>query len=244
MTTQRKVHILRPNNTDVKLWRYMEFIKFVDLLQRRALWFARLDQLRDKHEGLLVKSVRETLSVLAMETEAYGGFTHEQWRKRGCVNCWHMSDYESAAMWDLYSAHVGVAICSHVNRLESAFPRDYSLGSWGLYGNSVRYVDFDANTEPLVNVATGRPSVRAVELHGKRRSFEHEREYRLTSTLEGTDEDRHGKYIPVQLEKLIEEVWITPTAPSWVVDVVTNEGKKYGVTAPIQQSKLDGPALK
>src|SRR5450759_5853833 len=106
-----QIYIILPKNTDQKLWRYMDFLKFADLLQRHALWFTRLDELQDKHEGLLPRYVNEALSVLAVDNPGYRAFTYEQWRKRGCVNCWHMSEYESAAMWDLYALRGGIAVC-------------------------------------------------------------------------------------------------------------------------------------
>ena len=194
-----KIDILLPGNIDVKLWRYMDFLKLVDLLQRRALWFTRLDQLRDPHEGLFPKSVRSALSVLSVETAAYASFTYEKWRKRGCVSCWHINDGASAAMWDLYSAQAGIAVCSCVSRLRDAIGDGFDPGSWGLYGNAVRYVAFDSYNEPWLNAENSRPVIRASELHLKRLSFEHEREYRLTTTLEDAEEDGLGKHVPLSL---------------------------------------------
>lgn len=33
------------------IWRYLSFLKFVDMLDRGELWFARADTLPDRHEG-------------------------------------------------------------------------------------------------------------------------------------------------------------------------------------------------
>jgi hypothetical protein len=238
-----RLDILLPGGIDVKLWRYMDFLKLVDLLQRRALWFARLDQLRDAHEGLLPKSVRSALSVLSVESAAYGRFAYEPWRKQGCVNCWHMSEYESAAMWDLYAVRGGIAVCSHVSRLKAAVSPDYEPGSWGLYGNAVRYVDFDSYNEPFLSVESGKTVVRASELHLKRLSFQHEREYRLTTTLDGADENRIGKHIPLCLATMIEEIRVSPTAQDWMVEAVASEVKQYGIEVLVRKSNLYDPLL-
>lgn len=40
-----------PSKLDIPIWRYVDFAKFVDLLERRQLHFARLDQLGDPFEG-------------------------------------------------------------------------------------------------------------------------------------------------------------------------------------------------
>lgn len=234
-----RIDILLPRNIDVKLWRYMDFLKFVDLLQRRALWFTRLDSFQDKHEGLLPKSVSEALSVLAVVDNAeYGGFTYEKWRKRGCVSCWHINDGESAAMWDLYSTQAGIAVCTRVSRLRDAIQDGFDPGSWGLYGNAVRYVDFGTFNEPWYNVEIAKPVVRAADLHLKRRSFEHEREYRLTTTLEGADENRLGKHVPLCLATMIEEIRVAPTAQDWIVEVVRQQMKQSGLDVRVTKSDL------
>lgn len=41
--------IIPPNET--VLWRYMDFARFIDLLERRVLWFPRADQFDDPLEG-------------------------------------------------------------------------------------------------------------------------------------------------------------------------------------------------
>jgi hypothetical protein len=233
-----RIDILLPGNIDVKLWRYMDFLKLVDLLQRRALWFARLDQLRDPHEGLLPKSVRSALSVLSVESPAYSRFTYEEWRKRGCVNWWHTGDHESAAMWELYAQRGGIAVCSRISRLKAAIPHGYDTGSWGLYGSAVRYVDFDSYDEPFLNAQTSQPVIRASELHLKRLNFEHEREYRLTTTLDGADENRIGKHVPLCLATMIEEIRVSPTAQDWMVVAIACELKLYGLDVRVTKSSL------
>lgn len=241
--TNGRTHIYRPGNVDVKLWRYMDCMKFLDVLQERALWFTRLDQLQDPHEGSFPKALREQLSVLAVESPEYGGFTYEKWRKRGCVNCWHASDCESAAMWSLYSGQDGIAFCSHVSRLELAFHDESEFGSWGLYGNEVQYGDSDAY-DPPKDQRGGSDLIRAKELHRKRKSFQHEREYRLTSTLEDSDQGSLGKYIRVSLEKLIEGIVVAPTAPKWVVEIIRKELVMHCLKVEVTQSNLYTPVLK
>lgn len=125
----RTIYIYRPKNLDRRLWRYMSFLKFVDLVQRRCLWFSRLDQFQDPYEGFLP----EIISRLSggEPSMVQPDFTYEGWRKMACANSWYMSDYESAAMWDLYSNEGGVAVTSRVSRLEQSFSPDFNGGTWG-----------------------------------------------------------------------------------------------------------------
>ncbi len=45
------------------IWRYMDFTKFVDLLEEQALVFPRTDLFEDPYEGLLTQA-----AVMAMRT--------------------------------------------------------------------------------------------------------------------------------------------------------------------------------
>jgi anaerobic selenocysteine-containing dehydrogenase len=78
-------------------------------------------------------------------------------------------------------------------------------------------------------------------LHLKRKSFEHEREYRLTTTLERKDNKAPGKYIPISLEEMIEEVHVSPTAPDWIVEVVQKEVSNHKLEVEVLKSDLYGP---
>jgi hypothetical protein len=236
------IYIYRPKNLDRRLWRYMSFLKFVDLLQRRCLWFTRLDQFQDPYEGFLpeIISGRSGGEPRTVQPD----FAYDSWRKTACANSWYMSDYESAAMWDLYSKDGGVAVTSRVSRLEQSFPPDFDSGAWGLYGNAVKYVDFE--TAQLQTIDAQDAVIRASELLCKRKSFEHEQEYRMLLTLEKDEQDRdiRGKFVPVVLEQLIEEVYVSPTAPTWVAEVVRKAVQTYNLDVPVIQSDLYAPVVK
>ena len=78
----------------------------------------------------------------------------------------------------------------------------------------------------------------------KRRSFEHEREYRVVIALEEEEKENIGVLISVLLDKLIEKVVVSPTAPKWVSELVRREVKVYELDIPVAQSDLYSPYLK
>ncbi|MDC4587570.1 hypothetical protein OHV59_11020, partial [Acinetobacter baumannii] len=41
----------QPLDPNVKLWRYMDFTKFMSILSNKSLYFGRIDSFEDKHEG-------------------------------------------------------------------------------------------------------------------------------------------------------------------------------------------------
>lgn len=112
-------HSVTPPPKGAKLWRYMDFTKLVSLLDKRSLFFSRADLLGDPFEG--------SFSRKTVEARQQGDFPQIAWDilsaihrrhiRDTYVNCWHMSDHESAAMWKLYLASDGVAIQSSFERL-------------------------------------------------------------------------------------------------------------------------------
>jgi hypothetical protein len=232
-----------PEGRDAKLWRYMDLWRFVDLIQRKELWFTRLDRFEDKYEGFFPKAIQRALEVLAAKAPAYAEFTYPKWRLRGCINCWYISDHESAAMWDLYSAKSGLAISSTITRLKAALA-DAETGPWGIYGNGVRYVDFESYDPLFVSAADKEPIVTAAHLLCKRKSFEHEREYRITSTLDGDQVKNLGKHVAVDLSTMISGVYIAPNGSQWIGDVVRGLLKTYGLTIDVTHSDLYAPVVK
>src|SRR5689334_3019212 len=85
------------------IWRYMDFAKFVSLLDKEALYFARADTFDDKFEGAIPKPTIKAREALVLETGtplveetlrawSQGMQNVRQWI---FVNCWHINSYES-----------------------------------------------------------------------------------------------------------------------------------------------------
>lgn len=105
------IHAIDPAYPDLpdrpaSIWRYMDMTKFISMLDRQALFFSRLDQLGDPFEGSLTQHRQTGREELE---KRYGAILYKDSRrmvesiiKNTIVNCWHMDDSESAAMWKLY----------------------------------------------------------------------------------------------------------------------------------------------
>jgi hypothetical protein len=112
-----------------KLWRYVDFTKYVSMLDTRDLYFTRADLLGDPFEGSYsYHNVRlraevyadaipaEHLARLSAATRAFVRHTF--------ISSWHLSDYESAAMWKLYLRDHGVAIQTTFESLTASLTSD------------------------------------------------------------------------------------------------------------------------
>jgi len=139
------------------------------------------------------------------------------------VNCWHLNDYESAAMWPLYvQGKEGVAIQSTVGRLKRAFDpstQDVVVGA-------VRYIDHSTDTIPRNNFLQAF-------LH-KRKSFEHERELRALVFMPHNRDGVQGPVpedgidVVVDLRVLVEAVHLAPGSPLWFENTVRSTLKVLG----------------
>jgi len=109
-----------PDGTAV--WRYFKFERFVDILKTHSLWFSRPFRFEDQWEGLFPPSyVRRTRRYADANRIPFEEFDRDfrmrllRHRYAHFVNCWHLSDHESDAMWKLYAlAKTGIAIQSKV----------------------------------------------------------------------------------------------------------------------------------
>jgi hypothetical protein len=234
-----------PSDPDISIWRYMNLAKFVSMLQGDALYFACPDRMTDEFEGSLSESNkiarRALLEAAGVENfeiiSDFIGQAGKDFRSYIYLNCWHMNPHESAAMWDIYlgGEPQGIALRSTYRRLTESItdPRAVFIGT-------VNYVDF--NTERI-------PDANALHRYlYKRKSFEHERELRA---LHLGHEDK-GENVPaaplgvvgvpiaVDLDGLIEAVYVSPKAPEWFAEVVRDLLKRYGRNWSVAPSSLDG----
>ena len=51
--------IREPEDTDSRIWRYMDFTKYVSLLQHRGVFFGRADRLGDPFEGSISRGTKD-----------------------------------------------------------------------------------------------------------------------------------------------------------------------------------------
>lgn len=231
------------------------------MLANRALWFSRGDELGDTYEGVMSQSSFEELVAFFEEMDQFVPPTPDKIPTRevardlasqayivarsiGFFNCWHMSPYESMAMWKIYAANV-IAVQSTFRRLTESFSR---RGERSVRIGTIQYLDHysDYTNRYGLNV-TGSHFAQFWMSKGK--AYEFEREIRAVSVIEpprvdgppNYDHQDHPKGInvPCDLNRLIEAVYISPTRPEYFVEVVSSLTALYGFgDVPVIQSQL------
>lgn len=232
-----------PANEQTTIWRYMDFTKFVSLLDKKALYFARSDKLSDKFEGAIPKPTSQAMessiiqsfevgSSIAQETLKEISEANREVRKWLFLNCWHMNDNESAAMWQLYvQKNEGIAIRSTFSRLSDSLSSPYEV----IIG-MVNYIDYDKTMIPTGNVFHA--------LFCKRRSFEHEHELRAAILKPNKGSNLlQGLYIPCNLNILVDEIFVSPESPNWFKELVSSILEKYSLDRVVKRSSLDEDPL-
>lgn len=227
-------------NDNMTIWRYLDFTKFVSLLDKQALFFCRADKMDDKFEGSHPKAelpirTKNLESVFLKDvSEAFRLI-----REFTAVNCWHINRYESFAMWKLYlKSSEGIAIRSTFRRLRDSLKDKQH----DIYIGKVQYIDYEKDIflglvlSPFVH---------------KRKSFDHEKELRAIIQempkpgLYSEDKRpfENGLYVPVDLDLLINEIYLAPTSPPWIKELVESVSMKYGLKKKVRQSELDEPPI-
>lgn len=234
----------QPEDVNCKVWRYMDFTKFISLIDSKELYFNRSDNFEDKFEGMGPPFIKTEISIpqkaresITRRTEAINKSIYLNDRKYFAISCWHQNEFESAAMWKLYLQNSeGVAIQTTYQRLRDSF-----IGPEDIYMGKVDYENYERGI---------LPSGYAFQAFlNKRRSFEHEKEVRAIywdppfnddgRTIDYTQTTiEHGKSISVDLTTLVEKIWVSPYADNWFLDLLTNVIKRYQLDFEVERSKM------
>jgi hypothetical protein len=229
---------------DVKLWRYMDVTKLLALLTEKCLFFARSDRLSDCWEGALSKknierrdeALQKLKESQPLEYESYREFIpqfYRQQRRDVYVSCWHESAHESDAMWKLYlKSDEGIAVQTTCERLKDSV-RSYDKP---VFIGRVQYLNYDSDVVP--------EHESLARFMYKRVSFAHEREVRALIWAWGDTTQQplaeYGISVPVELDSLIEAIYLSPRTPEWMSLTVQNTLDKFGIKDRLRRSSLEG----
>lgn len=230
-----------------KLWRYMDLAKFISMMKGSNLYFSSPENFEDLYEGAhgelrnklawdnFYMSYAKTAIITAPDNcwhkidkdqlEENAKRIVEQIsnpRSRGVfISCWYHSEFESEAMWKMYSINVknAIAIQTTYGALQQQLKKKATI-------KPIRYIDYS-------NGFVGPNE----EYWCKRKSFEYENEVRAI-IYDLNSKDCFGIEKKVDLNMLIKNVYISPYAPNWFHDIVVDLIKRYEYTFSISKSNM------
>lgn len=225
-------HINTPD-PDVVVWKYLDLSKFLDLLLCRQLFMARSDKFEDQYEGTFSEPTFEELKKMAENNPEFLK-TYKKQREHVVVSSWHINEYESYAMWQIFTQNnEGLAIQSTVGRLQEALAPEkkyeQQIGAVKYIDYKKEYIPFDDKYFPFLF---------------KRKSFQYEREVRIISNLSQHNITiNDGIKIDVDIHKLIEKIYIHPRSENWYKNLVIQLMKQLGFNFLIEKSDLESEIL-
>lgn len=130
---------LDTGDNNAVLWKYMDLSKFLYLITKSMLYFARLDQFEDIFEAEVpYANINNIPSYVDLERQknSYKKLSNFI-RVVTYITCFHISSFESAAMWKLYSKDMGIAIQTNTGRLIEALKNEPQK----IFIGKVKYID-------------------------------------------------------------------------------------------------------
>jgi len=212
--------MLYPTDNEV-LWRYLDLPRYLDLLIKEKLFFPCATVLEDPFEGILWGN---------------GNFyIRTQDAPMLAISSWHSNPEENYAMWKIYAqGYNGLAIQSDYLRLKKSF---LNAEKKILIGK-VKYFDED----PIDSMEDHLGAV-----FQKRSIYSFEQEVRCCYRLDSGEKSDHiweeqghvhGVYIPVNLDTLIDKLYISPYSPKWFRELVAGINKRFQISKEIIHSAV------
>ena len=221
-----------------KIWRYMDLTKFIHLITHEYIYFHKVSEFQDKYEGnLTALDLEECHSSLSQ-------MTLEQ-RDWFYVSCWHISDYESHAMWNVYGKNSdSLAIQTDFKTLKDSFSDIYDDE---VELSKVKYIDY--NSSKMLDDFFQKGSMRVHDvIDYKHISYDYERELRAKvwlgymnkkdQYLAVKKDSNIGLYTKINIRKLIKRVYISPNASSMLASCVIKLMDQLKIEAEIHTSDL------
>jgi len=218
---------------DTIVWKYLDLSKFLDLLMSQKLFMSRSDKFEDQYEGTFSEPTFEEIKKIAENNPEFLDVYKTQ-RKNVIISSWHINEYESFAMWQIFTQNSeGLAIQSTIGRIQESLHLENQfeqhIGEVNYIDYKKEYIPFDDDFFPFLF---------------KRKSFQYEREVRIISNLSAHNLNiNEGVKIDVDINKLIEKIYIHPKSENWYKNLVIQLVKQLGFDFKIGKSDLESDIL-
>ena len=226
-------NITLPDDLDTVVWKYLDLSKFLDLLMSQKLFMSRSDKFEDQYEGTFSEPTYEEIKKLSINNPEFLSY-YKSHREKVAVSSWHINEYESFAMWQIFTQNSeGLAIQSTIGRLQNAVIQEKKYEQ---YIGEVNYIDYKKEYIPFDDMF--------FPFLFKRKSFQYEREVRIISDVTQSNiKLNDGLKINVDINQLIEKIYIHPKSENWYKNLVIQLVKQLGFDFIIEKSDLESDIL-
>lgn len=222
-----------PQDPNTIVWKYLDLSKFLDLLLSKKLFMSRSDKFEDQYEGTFSEPTFEEIRKLSIDNPDFLNY-YKTHREKVAISSWHINEYESFAMWQIFTQNSeGLAIQSTIGRLQKGLqPEEHFQQFIG----EVNYIDYKKEYIPFNDLF--------FPFLYKRKSFQYEREVRIISDVsEHNFTLNDGLKINVDVNQLIEKIYIHPKSENWYKNLVIQLVTQLGFDFEIEKSDLESEIL-
>ena len=218
---------------DTIIWKYLDLSKFLDMLLSKQLFMSRSDKFEDQYEGTFSEPTFEEIRKISADNPRFLDF-YKSHREKVTISSWHINEYESFAMWQIFTQNTeGLAIQTTIGRLKKALEQEKKteqfIGEVNYIDYKKEFIPFDDHFFPFLF---------------KRKSFQYEREIRIISdTSKKEMRIDNGLKVDVDLDELIEKIYIHPKSENWYKKLVIELVSKLGCDFKIEKSDLESDIL-
>ena len=235
-----------PVNHSGKIWKCFNFFEFIKMLNLNSLSFVNTKEFSSNNniEVLIknyIKNTKKWNYFINRINPIYGNFesnilkdyikTFEEIKSKFFMSSWYMSDYESAAMWDIcLKENKHIMIQSSFDKLVKAFESN-SLNS--IWISTINYLDYTSTIFDNINFLS--------LLITKRKSFEYQNELVVITKDENVtthpfiskkkkynnQEDEHDLNVNINLDILIENIYLSHFIPDYESDIIESLLQKF-----------------
>ncbi|HEY8889008.1 MAG TPA: hypothetical protein VIM70_01950 [Clostridium sp.] len=250
------------------IWRYMNLESFINLISYKTLSFYRYDKLKslDPYEGANSKfeleqrdfaeaindEIAEKSGDSSLKSTQFSRYSHNKMleirKKQYFINCWHINDCESVAMWDSFTnSKTGIAIKTTVGKLKRTINNRPTNSNYDFKYGKVNYVELNSYKGDI------NPLLR------KTKYFIHEQELRVyfkyikewvqetnkiiidenivpDTIMNINNPDRIN--VDVTISELVDELIISPKSEEWLIDLITKLLEDYHISINPKQSDI------
>ena len=222
-----------PTDPNTIIWKYLDLSKFLDLLLSQKMFMSRSDKFEDQFEGTFSEPTFEEIKKIAVHNPKFLDY-YKTHRKNVVISSWHINEYESFAMWQIFTKNQeGLAIQSTLSRLQAALAPENRIEQ---YIGEVNYIDYKKEHIPFEDSF--------FPFLFKRKSFQYEKEIRVISDVSPLQlAVNEGIKINVDINQLIEKVYIHPKSENWYKKLVLELMDKLNFNFEIEKSDLESDIL-
>ena len=226
-------NIKLPEDPNTVVWKYLDLSKFLDLLMSEKLFMSRSDKFEDQYEGTFSEPTFEEIKKLSTDNPDFLNY-YKTHREKVAISSWHINEYESFAMWQIFTQNSeGLAIQSTIGRLQDSLASETNFKQ---YIGEVNYIDYKKEHIPFDDMF--------FPFLFKRKSFQYEGEVRIITDIGESDiKINEGLKINVDINQLIEKIYIHPKSENWYKNLVIQLVKQLGFDFTIEKSDLESDIL-